>query len=83
MPAISLLLAVAMASVPPVCTTASHDRLIVQPGRDVCGASLNQRGEPRASGFLPTACADDRLRYRIDARGNVDLCIASRPGAGA
>jgi hypothetical protein len=80
---LSLLLAVAMVSVPPVCASASHDRLIVQPGRDVCGAALNQRGEPRASGFLPTACADERLRYRVDARGNADLCVAERAGAEA
>lgn len=81
MPGMSILLALAMASVPPVCATASHDRLIVQPGRDVCGAALNPRGEPRASGFLPTACSDSRLRYRIDARANADLCIAPRAGA--
>jgi hypothetical protein len=80
---LSFLLAVAMAAVPPVCASASHDRLVVQPGRDVCGASLNQRGEPRASGFLPTACADDRQRYRVDARGNADLCVAARAGAAA
>ena len=63
------------ASVAPVCTAPSHDRLIVQPGRDVCAAALNARGEPRAPGFLPTACPRAGQEYRVDARGPADLCL--------
>jgi hypothetical protein len=70
----NLLLALA-ATVAPVCTAPSHDRLIVQPGRDVCAASLDARGQPRAAGFLPTACPRADQGYRIDARGPTDLCI--------
>lgn len=58
----------------PVCNQPSHDRLIMQPGRDVCGAALDRRGTPRAPGFLPTACADPRATYRIDAAHNADAC---------
>lgn len=68
-------------AVTPVCTVPSHDRLVVQPGRDVCAASLNARGEPRAPGFLPTACPAARQTYRIDARGRADLCTDPQPGA--
>lgn len=74
--AMSLLLAEA-----PVCTVASHDRLVPQIGRDVCGSSLNAKGQPRAPGFLPTACPRPHQTYRIDARGNADLCTEPQPGA--
>ncbi|WP_295527276.1 hypothetical protein [Novosphingobium sp. Chol11] len=60
---------------PPVCTEPSHDRLIVQAGRDVCGAALNASGKPRSAGFLPTVCADPRAVYRVDAARKVDLCV--------
>lgn len=65
----------------PVCTVASHDRLVVQQGRDVCAASLNAKGEPRAPGFLPTGCPLPRQTYRVDARGEADLCLDPKPGA--
>lgn len=75
MPSLLLLIAVT-----PVCTIASHDRLVVQAGRDVCAASLNARGEPRSPGFLPTACPAARQSYRIDARGRADLCLEGATG---
>jgi len=68
-----LLLAAALFAAP-ACSQPSHDRLIVQPGRDVCGAALDARGAPRAAGFLPTACADPRAIYRIDAAKSADVC---------
>lgn len=64
--------------VTPVCTSASHDRLVVQAGRDVCAAPLNARGEPRAPGFLPTSCPRAGQDYRVDARGHADLCLEPR-----
>lgn len=70
-------LALILAAAAPVCTAPSHDRLVVQPGRDVCAASLDARGQPRAAGFLPTACPSTDQRYRIDARGAADLCVGS------
>jgi hypothetical protein len=69
-----LLLAASLLAVP-VCTEASHDRLIVQAGRDVCGAALSARGTPRAAGYLPTVCSDPRAVYRVDAARIADLCI--------
>lgn len=62
----------------PSCASASHDRLVVQPGRDVCAAPLNSRGEPRAPGFLPTSCPRAGQDYRVDARGQTDLCLEPR-----
>lgn len=59
----------------PVCSEPSHDRLIVQPGRDVCGAALDSRGLPRVPGFLPTMCADPRALYRVDGARNADVCV--------
>lgn len=59
----------------PVCSQPSHDRLIVQQGRDVCGAALDSRGAPRAPGYLPTACADPRAAYRIDGSRSADVCV--------
>ncbi|WP_170233862.1 hypothetical protein [Novosphingobium sediminis] len=61
--------------VAPVCPEPSHDRLIVQPGRDVCGAALDSRGQLRAPGYLPTTCADPRAIYRIDGARNADVCV--------
>lgn len=69
-----LLLAAALLAAP-TCSEPSHDRLIVQPGRDVCGAELTVRGMPRAAGFLPTACADPRAVYRVDGARDADVCI--------
>jgi hypothetical protein len=63
----------------PICPQPSHDRLIIQPGRDVCGAALDSRGTPRAPGFLPTMCSDPRATYRIDGARNADVCV--RPEA--
>lgn len=77
----NLLLAMT-AAVAPVCAAPSHDRLVVQPGRDVCAASLDARGQPRAAGFLPTACPRPAQGYRVDARGDADLCMDVRPGGG-
>jgi hypothetical protein len=76
----NLMLTVLLASAP-VCAAPSHDRLVVQPGRDVCAASLNAKGEPRAAGFLPTGCPLPRQTYRVDARGEADLCTDPKPGA--
>lgn len=68
-------LAVAAAvAVAPSCTQPSHDRLIVQPGRDVCAAALTPDGRPRAAGFLPTSCARPTDSYAVDAQGRRDLC---------
>ncbi len=69
-----ILLAAALLATP-VCAQPSHDRLIVQPGRDVCGAALDGRGLPRVPGFLPTACADPRAAYRIDGARQADVCV--------
>ena len=60
----------------PICVRASHDRLIVRRGRDVCGASLNRSGRPAAAGYLPTACPHDDDTYRIDAAGLADRCTS-------
>jgi hypothetical protein len=59
----------------PICTEASHDRLIVQAGRDVCGAVLSAKGPPRAGGYLPTVCSDPGAVYRVDAARMADLCV--------
>jgi hypothetical protein len=67
--------------VAPVCQRASHERLIIRDGRDVCGASLNRAGQPMAMGYLPTACPRETDDYRIDAAGRVDRCFR-RPGQG-
>lgn len=75
----NLLLLIA-AGAAPICTAPSHDRLVVQGGRDVCAAAFDARGNPRAAGFMPTACPRPGQTYRIDARGDADLCIESRSG---
>lgn len=67
-------------AVPPVCQRASHERLLVREGRDVCGASLNRAGRPMAMGYLPTACPRESDTYRIDAAGRADRCVR-RPAA--
>lgn len=72
--------AVAEPSVPPVCQRASHERLLVREGRDVCGASLNRTGQPMAMGYLPTTCPRESDTYRIDAAGRADRCVR-RPAA--
>lgn len=59
----------------PLCGEPSHDRLIVQAGRDVCGAPLSAGGTPRVPGFMPTRCIDPKAEYRIDARRSEDRCI--------
>jgi len=71
----------AEATTVPVCQRASHERLIVRDGRDVCGASLNRAGQPMAMGYLPTACPRETDVYRIDAAGRVDRCVR-RPAQG-
>lgn len=73
-------IAAAEPSVPPVCQRASHERLLVREGRDVCGASLNRAGQPMAMGYLPTTCPRESDTYRIDAAGRADRCIR-RPAA--
>jgi hypothetical protein len=62
-------------SEPPVCVEASHDRLLVQPSRDVCAPALTSTGAPRAPGFLPTRCRLPQSTLRLDVIGNRDLCI--------
>jgi hypothetical protein len=66
---------------PPLCREASHDRLVVQAGRDVCAGALSAKGEPRTPGFLPTSCADPDASYRVDARRRVDLCLPAKGSA--
>lgn len=60
---------------PPVCRNPSHDRLIVQAGRDVCGPAVAPSGAPRAPGLLPTECPGPQHTYRIDVRGRADMCV--------
>lgn len=63
----------------PVCRTASHDRLLVRSGRDICAPTLNRSGKPAAAGFLPTECPRSSEIYTIDAAGPADRChIAAR-----
>lgn len=62
----------------PVCTVASHDRLLVRVDRDVCGPTLNRAGMPIAMGLLPTRCRDEAHIYRIDAAGRRDQCVAPK-----
>jgi hypothetical protein len=75
-----LLLLIAAATATPACMAPSHDRLLVQSGRDVCAAALDARGQPRAAGFMPTVCPRPGQTYRIDAHGDADLCIETKPG---
>ncbi|WP_374280371.1 hypothetical protein [Novosphingobium sp.] len=66
-------------SVPPVCPTASHERLLQRAGRDICGPTLSPSGRPTAAGFLPTECPQAAQTYRIDAFGTADRCIGPIP----
>lgn len=59
----------------PVCTVASHERLLLRTGRDICGPTLGRSGKPTAAGFLPTACPLAAQVYTIDAAGIADRCI--------
>ena len=63
------------ASEAPVCVTASHERLLLRAGRDICGPTLSPSGRPTAAGFLPTACPQSGQVYRIDAIGLADRCL--------
>lgn len=59
----------------PVCTAASHERLLLRKGRDICGPTLSRSGMPTAAGFMPTACPSPAQIYTIDAAGIADRCI--------
>ncbi|WP_086617454.1 hypothetical protein [Erythrobacter tepidarius] len=61
--------------VAPVCMVASHDRLVLRSGRDICAPTLNRSGRPAAAGFLPTACPRSTEIYTIDAAGIADRCL--------
>lgn len=61
--------------VAPVCAVASHERLLLRTGRDICGPTLGRTGKPTAAGFLPTACPLAAQVYTIDAAGIADRCI--------
>lgn len=62
-------------SVAPVCAVASHERLLLRTGRDICAPTLNRSGRPTAAGFLPTACPLPSQIYTIDAAGLADRCL--------
>lgn len=59
---------------PPQCATASHERLLLRDGRDVCAPTLSASGRPTAAGFMPTQCPAVGQSYRIDAAGKADRC---------
>ncbi len=59
---------------PPRCTTASHERLLLRRGRDICAPTLSRSGRPTAAGFMPTECALPSQQYLIDAVGLADRC---------
>lgn len=59
----------------PQCVQASHDRLMIREGRDVCAPSLDDKGKARAVGFLPTGCAGPQDRMILDARDMEDVCL--------
>lgn len=59
----------------PVCRVASHDRLLVRSGRDICAPTLNRNGKPAAAGFLPTECPRSADIYTIDVAGIADRCL--------
>lgn len=61
--------------VAPVCAVASHERLMLRTGRDICAPTLNRSGRPTAAGFLPTACPLSSQIYTIDAAGPADRCL--------
>ncbi len=58
----------------PICSHPSHDRLIEQRGRDVCAASLDAAGRPRAEGRMPTACPLPGQVLHTDETGITDTC---------
>ena len=60
---------------PPVCISASHDRLKVQPARDVCAPALSASGAQIGVGFLPTQCRRKGDSLKIDAVGERDACL--------
>ncbi len=66
-----------VAATDPVCSYASHERLLIRVGRDVCAASLNRAGKPTAAGFMPTACGNEAANYRIDSAGKADKCLTA------
>ncbi len=59
---------------PPRCTTASHERLLLRKGRDICAPTLSRSGRPTAAGFMPTECALPQQTYQIDAVALADRC---------
>lgn len=59
---------------PPRCAAASHERLVLRKGRDICAPTLSRSGRPTAAGFMPTECALPDQRYQIDAVGLADRC---------
>ncbi len=61
-------------SEPPRCLTASHERLLLRKGRDICAPTLSRSGRPTAAGFMPTDCALPHQTYQIDAVGLADRC---------
>jgi hypothetical protein len=63
------------AAEPPVCVSASHDRLKVQAARDVCAPALSASGAQVAAGFLPTQCRRKGDTLKIDAVGERDACL--------
>jgi hypothetical protein len=65
------------ASRTPACNDASHARLIVQNGRDVCAPTLLPTG-PVSVGFLPTTCPAVLPVLQIDALRSADIC-AEKP----
>lgn len=67
----------------PRCVAASHDRLVIRKGRDVCAGSLGSGGRPVAAGYVPTSCAAGREIYRIDFKGLADRCLRSAEKQGS
>ncbi len=63
----------------PLCREASHDRLVIRTGRDVCSGTIGNGGRVVAAGYMPTVCADNRASYRIDYKGKADRCLRA-PG---
>jgi len=59
---------------PPLCTPASHERLVLRKGRDICAPTLSRSGRPTAAGFMPTECTLNQQTYQIDAVGLADRC---------
>ncbi|NHK27037.1 hypothetical protein FF098_003850 [Parvularcula flava] len=64
--------------VAPVCRTASHDRLVEQKGRDVCGPAIDNGGYARAVGLMPTECPESTPRLVIDAEKFADRCMPGK-----